>query len=115
MVYVLPYPSLAGKTPISTDGGVEPAWSADGRELFYRNGYQMLAVPVETGPTFSAEKPELLFEERYKLAPIPIAGYDVSRDGERFLMIREDKKEAGQINVVLNWFEELKRLVPTEN
>ena len=114
-VYVLPYPSLAGKTPISTDGGVEPAWSADGRELFYRNGYQMLAVPVETGPTFSAEKPELLFEERYKLAPIPIAGYDVSPDGERFLMIREDKKDAGQINVVLNWFEELKRLVPTDN
>jgi serine/threonine-protein kinase len=114
-VYVQPYPGPGEKWPISIDGGTEPVWSADGRELFYRNGEQVLTVAVEAEPTFTAGKPRLLFEGPY-LAELPPAAhprYHVSPDGQRFLMIRLDPERASnQIHVVLNWFEELKSRVP---
>ena len=110
-VYVQAYPGPGGKWPISIEGGTEPMWSRDRRELFYRQGNKMMAVAVKTVPTFTADKPRLLFEGPYAtstLAPY----YDVSLDGQRFLMIKAAEGPT-QINVVLNWFEELKRLVPT--
>ncbi len=73
----------------------------------------MMVVRVETKPTFSAEEPRLLFEGTY-LQDANITNYDVSPDGKRFVMIRPDEESTStQIHVVLNWFEELKRLVPT--
>jgi Tol biopolymer transport system component len=116
-VYVQPYPGPGAKHPISTGGGMEPAWSADGRELFYRSpaGDQMFVVAVVSEPGFSASKPETLFEGRYT-ASTAGSSYDVSRDGRRFLMVREEQGAAlTELRVVLNWFEELKRLVPKEN
>ena len=115
-VYVQPYPGPGGKWQISTEGGNEPLWAKNGRELFYRNGNKMMAVEVTTQPTFRAGTPTLLFEGQYhndfNWSP---PNYDVTPDGQRFLMIQPgEKEEATQINVVLNWFEELKRLVPTE-
>ncbi len=76
----------------------------------------MMVVPVETEPTFSAGRPSVLFEGSYVVSTITPAYryYDVSPDGQRFLMLKEAGTEEAQINVVLNWFEELKRLVPTE-
>ena len=114
-IYVQPFPGPGGKWQISTEGGTEAVWAGNGQELFYRNGEQMLAVDITTQPAFSAGSPELLFEGQYfndSSVGYPAANYDVTPDGQRFLMIREEQPEVPQINVVLNWFEELKRLVP---
>jgi len=115
-VYVQPYPGPGGKWQISTEGGTEPVWNSNGRELFYRSGRKMMAVEIATKPGFTAGKPRVLFEGEYLPTPGTFPNYDVSHDGQRFLMIKP--KDAGdaapaQINVVLNWFEELKRLAPT--
>jgi len=71
-----------------------------------------MAVAITTAPAFTQGKPELLFEGRYGSLGAR-ADYDVTPDGERFLMIKDSYQQVTQINVVLNWFEELKRLVPT--
>jgi serine/threonine protein kinase/Tol biopolymer transport system component len=115
-VYVQPYPGPGGKWQISTEGGTEPVWNPNGRELFYRSGDKMMAVDIATQPGFTASKPRMIFEGRYELSPVQSADYDVSPDGQRFLMLKpNDQTQSAQtqINVVLNWFEELKRRVPT--
>jgi Tol biopolymer transport system component/predicted Ser/Thr protein kinase len=116
-VYVQPFPGPGGKWQISTDGGAEPAWNRNGKELFYRSGNKMMALDVTTQPGFSPGKPRMLFEGQYSASEWPLidTAYDVSPDGQRFLMTKaaEQAAEATQINVVLNWFEELKQKVPT--
>ncbi len=112
-IYVKPYPTQGGLVQISPDGGREPVWARDGKELFYRNIDQMMVVSVQTEPTFTAERPRVLFEGSYIHSQFDWASnYDISPDGERFLMIKQAEVQT-QINVVLNWFEELKRLVPS--
>jgi serine/threonine protein kinase/Tol biopolymer transport system component len=112
-IYVQPYPGPGGKWQISTDGGTEPVWNRNGRELFYRNGNKMMAVEITTQPNFALGNPRVLFEGPYVLATVPISNYDVSPDGRRFLMLKGDEQSttATQINIVLNWFEDLKRRV----
>ncbi len=116
-IYMMPYPGPGGKWQVSTEGGTEPAWNRNGRELFYRSGKKMMAVGVTTQPSFSADKPRVLFEGEYFVSQFPLMGtaYDVSPDGQRFLMVKETEQATSitQINVVLNWFEELKQKVPT--
>jgi hypothetical protein len=114
-VYVQPYPGPGGKWQISTEGGTEPVWNRNGRELFYRIDDRMMAVDITTQPTFSAGSPRMLFEAPYLPSPATFPNYDVSPDGQRFLMLKpgEAAQAATQINVVLNWSEELKRRVPT--
>jgi serine/threonine-protein kinase len=115
-IYVQTYPGPGGKWQISTEGGTEPVWNPNGRELFYRSGDKLMAVDIATQPGFSAGKPRVLFEGRYEPTPATFPNYDVSPDGQRFLMLKPSEQEAAaatQINVVLNWFEELKRRVPT--
>jgi Tol biopolymer transport system component len=111
-IYVQPFPTTGAKWQISTDGGEEAIWARSGQEIFYRNGDKMMAVDITTEPVFTQGKPKLLFEGEYP-AFGPRAEYDVTPDGQRFLMIKESEQQVTQINVVLNWFEELKRLVPT--
>jgi Tol biopolymer transport system component/predicted Ser/Thr protein kinase len=114
-IYVQPYPGPGGKWQISTDGGMDPVWNPNGLELFYRNGNKMMAVDVSSNPSFAAGKPRMLFEGKYEGAPVPVANFDVSPDGQRFLMLKPAEQEQAaptQINVVLNWFEELKQKVP---
>ncbi len=117
-VYVLPFPGPGGQRQISTEGGREPVWNSNGRGIFYRNGDKMMAVDITTEPAFRAGTPRLLFEAGYE-GPRRVlygANYDVSSDGQRFVMVQagqEQQEPVTQINVVLNWFEELKRLVPT--
>jgi serine/threonine-protein kinase len=118
-IFVQPYPGPGGKWQISTEGGNEPAWSRNGRELFFRSGSKMMAVEVTTQPTFSAGKPKVLFEGQYLAVTPGLTGtaFDVSPDGQRFLMVKETERATtnAQINVVLNWSEELKRRVPAGN
>ncbi len=114
-VYVQPFPGPGGRWQISYSGGNEPVWSRDGRELFYRDGEKMMAVPVTTQPAFSAGSPRPLFEGDYVATRRGEAAYDISPDGRRFLMVRRDPRSAPiQLNVVLNWFEELKKKVPAK-
>jgi serine/threonine-protein kinase len=108
-IYVAPYPGPGGKFLISTEGGVTPRWSSDGRELFYRNGDKMMAVDVQTSPAFRAGTPKVLFQGTYA------GSYDVAPDGKRFLMIKPPagaQAPTDQVTMVLNWFEELRRRVP---
>ena len=93
-----------------------PYGARSGRELFFRNGPTLLSVAVQTTPTFSAGNPTKMFEGRYAAAGIG-RNYDVSLDGQRFLMIKDsattdDKATPASMVVVEHWFEELKRLVP---
>ena len=114
-IYIKPYPGPGGMVQISTNGGVQPVWAPDGQELFYRNRNptRMMAVSIQTEPTFEAGTPRLLFEgEAYSIGPEG-RRYDVDSEG-RFLMMKKEQQGAAQINVVINWFEELKRLVPTD-
>jgi serine/threonine-protein kinase len=115
-VLVQSFPEAGARTQISTNGGIEPVWSRDGRELFYLDGDAMKAVDVRTSPTFSAGAPRLLFEGRYVQSPNGVASYDVSADGQRFLRVQplHPDPPTHEIQVTVNWFEELKRLVPTK-
>jgi len=115
-IYVQPYPGPGGKWQISTEGGTEPAWNPNGRELFYRSGNKMMAVDITNQPAFAVGRPRLLFEGQYLTTVATFPNYDVSPDGQRFLMLKPVEQEQAaptQINVVLNWFEELKQKVPT--
>ncbi|MGI8783215.1 MAG: protein kinase domain-containing protein [Acidobacteriota bacterium] len=114
-IYVQPYPGPGGKWQISSEGGEQPLWARNGRELFYRNGDKVMIVAVSTQPTFHSSTPTLLFEGQYSRA---FAGnftdYDISPDGRHFVMSKEPEQKgpATRVNVVLNWFEDLKRRVP---
>ncbi len=113
-VYVVSFPDLGQRQQVSRNGGGEPLWAPNGLELFYRRSDSMMAVPVELGARFDAGAPVELFSGPFQRGS---TNYDVSPDGLRFLMIRvpEDSGTEDQIHLVLNWFEELKRLVPTDN
>ncbi len=88
-VYVQSFPDLAGGVrQVSSEGGVEPRWSRDGRQLFYRgiNRQEMMAVTVKTTPTFRAGTPRTLFQAQ-AASGLDYPRYDVSPDGKRFLMV----------------------------
>lgn len=87
-VYVQAFRGSPGRSQISADGGIEPVWARSGRELFYRNGDKMMAVDVQTGATFHAGAPRVLFEGQHARVVWGEADYDVSLDGQRFLMIK---------------------------
>jgi eukaryotic-like serine/threonine-protein kinase len=116
-VYVQPFPGLGGKWQISTNGGMEPRWSRDGRQLFYRSGDKMMAVEIQTRAGFAAGGPRLLFDQPYADTGVTTAGaaYDVAPDGQHFLMLKEDEAQTSQLelHVVLNWAEEVKRRLST--
>ncbi len=113
-VYVMAFPDLSNKKLVSRGGGTEPVWARNGRELFYRAGEKMMAVPVQIEPTFTAGTPQLLFSGRYRSVTRG-RSYDVHPDGERFVMIQPPAEGSTHLVVVLNWFEELKRLAPSGN
>jgi len=115
-IYVQPYPGPGGKWQVSTDGGTEPVWNHNGKEMFYRIGNKMMAVDVKLTPSFSAGIPKMLFEGPYLPTPGTFPNYDVSPDGERFLMLKSGEQESAptEIHVVMNWFRELQERVPVK-
>ncbi|MGH9255186.1 MAG: protein kinase domain-containing protein [Vicinamibacterales bacterium] len=117
-IYIQAYPGPGGKLQVSTEGGTEPMWNRNGRELFYRDGNRMMAVSITSQPTLSVGKPIMLFEGQYESTQVTNANYDVSPDGQQFLMLKASaalEDAPTQINVVVNWFEELKRRVAVSN
>ena len=111
-VYLRPFPALDRRWTISTQGGTQPVWNPNGREIFYRSGDKMMSVEVTTSSDIKLSNPRRLFEQRYAFgAGITIPNYDVTRDGQHFIMVKEEAG-AGRLNVVFNWFTELNRLAP---
>ena len=103
---------------VSTAGGVEPRWSPAGGEIFYRNENRMMFATISTSAAVTVGAPEVLFEGNYsfRYGVDQAAFYDVTPDGKQFLMVRTaDVAPVHEIRVVLNWFEELERLVPTDH
>ena len=107
-IYVHEFPEARNKWQVSTEGGVEPYWRRDGRELFYRTGPRLMAVPVQAGATFTVGTPVELFQTRF--ANVTVRGrYRPSRDGQRFLVLAPLARETEQpAAVVLNWTATLK-------
>ena len=109
-----------GHWQVSTNGGTRPIWTRSGQELIYVSPTgALMGVGVASGPSWGATIPTLLVKEGYFTIPIWWGrSYDVSRDAQRFLMIKEGGADGtaapANIIVVQNWVEELKRLVPTK-
>ena len=125
-VYVQEFPGPGPKIQVSTDGGTDPVWKRTGGELFYRNGDSMMLVAVSTAPTFSAGRPQELWKGRYSHGMSSSCGppgatssnYDVTADGKRFLMIKDDDQDSAtskQVVVVLGWADELTRMEKSKN
>ena len=119
-VYVRPFPDTDGALhQISTTGGTRPLWAPDGSELFYADEGRLLAVPVQTAPTFSRGTPMVVIEAGYLLSGAFFGRrYDIDPSGERFLLLRftgapgSDSRPLPSLTFVINWFEELTPRVP---
>ncbi|HEY6370985.1 MAG TPA: protein kinase [Candidatus Sulfotelmatobacter sp.] len=120
-VYVQAFPGPGPKIQVSSDGGTDPVWKMAGGELYFRNGDKMMAVQVSTAPTFTAGHPRVLWEGHYSHGMSTSCGppgatssnYDVTADGQRFLMIKDEAPDTAlskTVVVVLGWSDELNRL-----
>jgi dipeptidyl aminopeptidase/acylaminoacyl peptidase len=109
-VYVSPFPDAgSGRQLVSTAGGVEPVWAHSGRELFYRNAAdELVAAQVTADQTFTVGRQEVLFSMQNYLPGGGNPQYDVSPDGQRFVMLRvTDLATDSELILVENWAEEL--------
>jgi hypothetical protein len=99
---------------VSTAGGEEPHWSADGRELFYRYNDLLMGVRVDGRATFKSSAPTLLFKGVYAIRPVTMLTFSVNPTADRFLMIRpaSEGSDSARLRIVVNWFAELERRVP---
>jgi serine/threonine-protein kinase len=115
-VYVQPFPGVGPRLQISNAGGTDPVWRRQGGELYYRQGNKMMAVTISTVPRFRASPPRVLWEGTYSsgsgsscgMPGVSSSSYDVTADGQRFLMVREEVVTSRRVVVVLNWQEEVK-------
>jgi serine/threonine protein kinase/Tol biopolymer transport system component len=118
-IYAMAFPGPGPTIQISTSGGTDPVWRPKGGEIYYRNGDQMLAVTITNAKQLTVSKPTLLWSGHYMagvgsscgMSGPTSANYDVTADGQRFLMI-EDKAQdvvGRQLNVIPGWSEDLKR------
>ena len=110
-VYVQPFPGPGPKSRISRDGGNWPRWRGDGKELFFvRDERALMAVDVKAGETFAAGEPKPLFRARLKRTMAIAGSYDVTQDGQRFLVnITSGDETVAPITLVQNWAAALKR------
>ncbi len=117
-IYVQTYPAGA-KVQVSTGGGTDAVWKRNGGELYYRDGDKMIVVETAKAGEFRFSRPRVLWTGRYahglgsNCGPpgTTSSNYDITPDGQRFLMVKHDEAAPNQIFVVLNWTQELKRLM----
>jgi hypothetical protein len=103
----------SGKHQVSLDGGIGPVWAPNGREIFFRNGNAVLSADISLTPQFRVGRSRVLFTGNYAAANIFRPGYDMTPDGNAFIMVQPyDENVVSRMIVAVNWFEELKRLVP---
>lgn len=115
-VWVRPFSRREGRWQISINGGAEPIWSRDTGQIFYRNAGQVWAVDIQTAGGFSPGRPRLLFENQRLATSNPLRNWDLWPDGQGFLMVENNERKSAPVTemiLVQNWFEELRRLVPT--
>jgi serine/threonine-protein kinase len=118
-IYVQSFPALSLKKVVSLEGGETPRWARSGQELFYLDPVHnlLMAVDVQTGSELSVGHPHALFP-LHSVRPTAFApwrqGWDVASDGQRFLVIAspENQESSLKLVAVVNWFDELRRLVP---
>jgi len=110
-VYVSRFPNPGRRVQVSLGGGTEPVWSPDNSELFYWINNTMMAASVETAGEFRVIERQVLFTGRY-LRWVYHPQYDVHPDGQTFVMVANWGAGISQrVVVVVNWFDELRRLV----
>jgi len=114
-IYVSPTRGAFRRWKASTDGGTQPVWNANGKELVYRNLDQIIAVEVQTGATIAFGKPTMLFKRRFSNPGGLVRDFDLSPDGQRFAVIDYSTAMLPPTELILvqHWDEELKRLAPT--
>jgi eukaryotic-like serine/threonine-protein kinase len=117
-IHIRSFPDGGRKVQVSSDGGIQPVWARSGKELFYLaplggSRWRMMAAQVSPGTPIRISRSAGLFEDSYSVDG-ETPSYEVLPDGQHFVMVELDREalRVAQINVVLNWFEELKRLVP---
>jgi len=115
-IYVRPFPNVGdGQWQISNGGGAEPLWARDSQELFYKNGVELVSVTYATEPSFRREREVVLFTLPPGSTFFNVVTYDVSPDGQRFLMYAFPdafgESSGPELIVVENFFEELKAKV----
>jgi len=101
-ICVEPVPGPGGLRQISTDGGDQPRWVRNGREIIYRNGTKVMSIPVQLSPQFRPGKPIELFDRKFDPGAA-VAGYDVTSDGQTFVMTRSERENPTEIRVILGW------------
>jgi Tol biopolymer transport system component len=113
-IYLIQYPDRGRRIPVTTEGGMAPVWSCDGKTLYYTNNNNMMSVPITLDPDVSIGKPQVLFDvTEYDVGGNLAVCYDVS-DDERFLMVGRRDVPSARLICVQNWFEELKRIAPVK-
>ena len=114
-IYVSPVRGAFRRWQASTEGGSQPVWNANGKELVYRNQDQMMAVEVQAGATVVFGRPSMLFRRSFANPGELVRDFDLSPDGQRFAMVDYSTAMLPPTELVLvqHWDEELKRLVPT--
>ena len=116
-VYVRPFPGPGGAIPISSQGGSEPLWSPTRQELYYVDDRLMMVVPYQiVDREFRPGRPQELFGVEHAAQAFGRRMFDISRDGERFLMLRPvvDGASIQRVVLVRNWFDEIRRLTPND-
>jgi serine/threonine-protein kinase len=109
-VYAQPFPGPGPRTSISIDGGSDPRWSRDGKELFYTQNDRLMAVSIGSGGTLTVGTPRELYSGRFRPSPNALTSWDVTADGRRFIRVQQvlPDRPLTRIDVVLNWFTELR-------
>ncbi len=108
-IFVAPFPAAAPRRQVSTDGGDEPLWSPDGRELYFQNGTKLMSVAISPGASLSSGIPRVVHEGRFFKTINGNTSYGITPDGSRFLRIQQvtPERPLTQLELVLNWFQEM--------
>jgi eukaryotic-like serine/threonine-protein kinase len=101
-IYVGPVPGPGGRRQISSEGGEQPRWVRNGKEIVYRNGTKMMSVPVQVRPDLQTGKPIELFDRKFDRGAA-VDAYDVTADGQTFVMTRAERDNPTEIRVVMGW------------
>jgi len=104
-IYIQRFPEGAVRVQVSSNGGDKARWSRQGSELFFREGDHMMVAPVRNG---EVGRSTMLFTNR------AIVSYDVAADRRFLAVLRDETLPPASVNVVLNWFDELKQLAPPD-
>jgi len=112
-IYVTTYPTAAGKWQVSRGGGTEPRWRGDGKEMFYIGaGSTLMSVPITSDGTFAAGNPTPLFRTQFRaqVSSTDQFSYDVTKDGQRFVVIRYAKPaQVAPLHIILNATADLRK------